>query len=146
MYLHFLLQPFFLLLVLLSTQNIYIWLVNKYLPRSPTADFYLAVKEENISNTNINFICFLKFSILLPSHDTCVQSCLGLALPLLSCIPLYFRHLCPILSGLGLALPLLSSLRGMLDLAVLMWAGQGIFHLFSAQRIPQVDNKWGTSQ
>ena len=48
-----------------------------------------------------------------------------------------YRHLCPLLTGLGLALSVLATLRGMLDLAVLMWSGQGIFHLFSSQQIRQ---------
>ena len=48
-----------------------------------------------------------------------------------------FRHLCPLLAGLGLAFTLLATLRGMLDLAVLMWSGQGLFHLFSSQAISE---------
>ena len=41
----------------------------------------------------------------------------------------------PLLAGLGLALALLATLCGMLDLDVLMWAGQDLFHLFSSQRV-----------
>ena len=48
-----------------------------------------------------------------------------------------YRHLCPVLAGLGVALAVIATLRSMLDLAVLMWSGQALFHLFSAQRIPQ---------
>ena len=46
-----------------------------------------------------------------------------------------YRNLCPILAGLGLSLSLLATVRGMLELAVLMWSGQALFHIFSFQKI-----------
>ena len=46
-----------------------------------------------------------------------------------------FRHLCPILAGLGLAVSLQAALRAILELASLMWTGQGLFLLFSEQQI-----------
>ena len=46
-----------------------------------------------------------------------------------------FRHLCPILAGLGLAVCIQAAVRAMLDLAVLMWAGQALWRLFSEQNI-----------
>ena len=46
-----------------------------------------------------------------------------------------FIHLCPILAGLGLAVCLQTAVRAMLDLAVVMWAGQALWQLFSEQNI-----------
>jgi len=46
-----------------------------------------------------------------------------------------YRHLCPILAGLGLAISLQAALRAILELATLMWTGQGLFLLFSEQQI-----------
>jgi len=46
-----------------------------------------------------------------------------------------FRHLCPLLSGLGLAVCLQAAVRAVLDLAVLMWAGQALWLVFSEQNI-----------
>ena len=46
-----------------------------------------------------------------------------------------YRHLCPILAGLGLAIGLQAALRAILELATLMWTGQGLFLLFSEQQI-----------
>ena len=80
---------------------------------------------------------------------------LELALGQYSALPTarLYRHLCPLLSGLGLAFTVLASVRGMfnkvlvflciilflgiLDLAVLMWSGHSLFHLFSYQKIGQ---------
>ena len=46
-----------------------------------------------------------------------------------------FRHLCPILAGLGLAVCIQAAVRAMLDMAVIMWAGQALWRLFSEQNI-----------
>jgi len=46
-----------------------------------------------------------------------------------------YRHLCPLLAGLGLAVTLQALIRAVLELAVLMWAGRGLFHLFFYQEI-----------
>ena len=80
---------------------------------------------------------------------------LELALGQYSALPTarLYRHLCPLLSGLGLAFTVLASVRGcifailnfflymyllgILDLAVLMWSGHSLFHLFSYQKIGQ---------
>ena len=79
---------------------------------------------------------------------------LELALGQYSALPAarLYRHLCPLLSGLGLAFTVLASVRGgfyltfpwkksclagLLDLAVLMWSGHSLFHLFSYQKIGQ---------
>merc|ERR1712223_529693 len=64
---------------------------------------------------------------------------LELALGQYSALPAarLYRHLCPLLSGLGPAFTVLASVRGILDLAVLMWSGHSLFHLFSYQKIGQ---------
>lgn len=49
--------------------------------------------------------------------------------------PRLWRHLCPLLSGLGLTLVVVSIVRALLELAVLSWAGQALFLLFSQQDI-----------
>jgi len=46
-----------------------------------------------------------------------------------------FRHLCPLLAGLGVAVCIQAVFRAMLDLAVLMWAGQALWQIFSEQNI-----------
>ena len=46
-----------------------------------------------------------------------------------------FSHLCPILAGLGLAVCIQAAVRAMLDLAVVMWAGQALWQLFSEENI-----------
>ena len=42
-----------------------------------------------------------------------------------------FPQLCPVLGGLGLAVCVLAVVRAMLDMAVVMWAGQALWRLFS---------------
>merc|ERR1711892_251689 len=46
-----------------------------------------------------------------------------------------FTHLCPLLGGLGLAVCIQAVVRVMLDMAVVMWAGQALWQLFSQQDI-----------
>jgi len=46
-----------------------------------------------------------------------------------------FPHLCPLLAGLGLAVCIQAAVRALLDLAVLMWAGQALWLLFTQQSI-----------
>jgi len=48
-----------------------------------------------------------------------------------------FFHLCPILGGVGVAVCVQAAVRAMLDLAVVMWAGQALWRLFSEQNISE---------
>jgi SNF family Na+-dependent transporter len=48
-----------------------------------------------------------------------------------------YAALCPVLGGLGPALVMQAAIRAVLDMAVLMWASQAIWHLASQQSITQ---------
>ena len=46
-----------------------------------------------------------------------------------------YSHLCPLLAGLGLTTCIQAGVRAVLDIAVIMWAGQALWQLFSAENI-----------
>ena len=46
-----------------------------------------------------------------------------------------YAALCPVLGGLGVALCIQAAVRAMLDMAVVMWASQAMWHLLSEQSI-----------
>jgi len=49
--------------------------------------------------------------------------------------PRIWHHLCPLLGGLGGSMIFMSLVKGVLELAVLTWSGQALFHLFYHQEI-----------
>jgi len=48
-----------------------------------------------------------------------------------------YRHICPLMSGLGLSVCLQAGVRGLLDLATLMWSALSFYKLFNAQHISE---------